>query len=260
MAHGRDAELRERYVSSARTEVVIARVRADVAAAHAELARAGAIHAAGGAISGRIPGADLFVVTPADIRVAAVAPENLLLCALDGTVVAGTPGSKGEPSRHSALHARIHAARPSAGAVVSSASPYASAWAARGEAIPCVLPAIAEEFGGPVPLVPGAAEDPAGAVVGILESTPARAVLLARRGVVAVGADVEDAVTLAGFTEEVARIAHLAADRGPLEPLADDEIRRLHDDRHRRRTKAARSTPRTRESTTEQRSKTKTSR
>ena len=33
-------------------------------------------------------------------------------------------------------------------------STYASAWAARGEAIPCVLTTMADEFGGPIPVGP----------------------------------------------------------------------------------------------------------
>ncbi|MDQ7876464.1 class II aldolase/adducin family protein [Microbacterium sp. QXD-8] len=266
MTHGRDAELRERYVSGVRTEVAIARTRADVAAAHAELAQAGAMHAAGGAASGRIPGVDLFVISPAGIRVQDVAPENLVLCDFDGAIVEGTPGSEGRPSGEHALHARVYAAQPDVAGIVSSASPFASAWAVRAEEIPCVLSSIAEQFGGAVPLAPGEDDDDAGrAVAKLLAETHARAVLLRRRGVLAVGAGVEEAVTLAAFTEEIARIVHLAREQGPVEPLASDVIDRLYQTRQADAAgaagpRAAASSPRTSKSTTEYRSKTKTSR
>ena len=43
-------------------EVAIARVRADVARLHGELTRYGLVVWTGGNVSGRVPGADLFVI------------------------------------------------------------------------------------------------------------------------------------------------------------------------------------------------------
>ena len=43
---------------------------------------------------------------------------------------------------------------PEVGGVVHTHSTYASAWAARGEAVPCVLTAMADEFGGEIPVGP----------------------------------------------------------------------------------------------------------
>ena len=40
---------------------------------------------------------------------------------------------------------------PEVGGIVHTHSPYATAWAAHGDAIPCVLTAMADEFGGPIP-------------------------------------------------------------------------------------------------------------
>ncbi|MBW9120352.1 class II aldolase/adducin family protein [Microbacterium trichothecenolyticum] len=266
MTHGRDAELRERYVSGVRTEVAIARTRSDVAAAHAELVSAGAIHAAGGAVSGRIPGADLFVVTPAGIRVQDVAPENLVLCDFDGAVIAGTPGSKGRPHGQARLHGHVYAFSSAIGGIVSSAAPYTSAWAARGESIPCALATIAEEFGGPVPLVPeaGSDEDAGRALTDALLGGRAPVAILPARGAIAVGSNVDDAARVASFTEEVARIVHLARDHGAVLALPQDEIERLYES-HRAPTPepADRGAPATHShtsrSTTEERSKTKTS-
>ncbi|WP_426323249.1 class II aldolase/adducin family protein [Microbacterium sp. E-13] len=266
MTHGRDAELREQYVSGVRTEVAIARTRSDVAAAHAELVSAGLIHAAGGAVSGRIPGADLFVVTPTGIRVQDVAPENLLLCDFDGAVIAGTPGSKGRPSSQARTHAQLYRFSPSLGGIVSSAAPYTSAWAARGESIPCALASIAEEFGGAISVASGAGSDEAAGrqLADSLGGAGAPVVLVPARGAIAVGDDVDDAARVASFTEEVARILHLAREHGELTALPQDQITRLHESYRSQPAAPAEPVPparrpQTSPSTTEKRSKTKTS-
>ena len=80
-------------------EVAIARVRADVAKLHAELARYGLVVWTGGNVSGRVPGADLFVIKPSGVSYDDLAPENMILCDLDGNVIAGTPGSRARRRR-----------------------------------------------------------------------------------------------------------------------------------------------------------------
>lgn len=236
--HGRDAELRDQYVSGVRTEVAIARIRADVAAVHGDLVRRGMVHAAGGTVSGRVPASELFVITPAETPVEDVAPENLLLCDLDGSVIEGTPGSDGVPGPELDAHADLYRTLPAVGGVVSIASPYASAWAARGEEVPCVLVSIAEEFGGPIPVVAASdAGDPetiGRQIAAILGRRRARAVLTPRRGAVAIGASVQDAATVGAFTEEVARIVHVAREGGPVSPLDQDVIDQLFDARRSR--------------------------
>ena len=57
-------------------------------------------------------------------------------------------------ARDTAAHAYVYRHMPEVGGVVHTHSTYATAWAARGEAIPCVLTMIADEFGGEVPVGP----------------------------------------------------------------------------------------------------------
>ena len=78
-------------------EASIARVRADVAKLHAELTRYGLVVWTGGNVSGRVPGADLFVIKPSGVSYDDLAPENMILCDLDGNVIEGTPGSGPQP-------------------------------------------------------------------------------------------------------------------------------------------------------------------
>ena len=122
----------------------IDRVRAEVAALHAELTRYGLVVWTGGNVSGRVPGADLFVIKPSGVDYDELTPENMILCTLDGEVVAGTPGSDRSPSSDTAAHAYVYRNMPDVGGVVHTHSPYAVAWAARGESIPCVTTAMAD--------------------------------------------------------------------------------------------------------------------
>ncbi len=89
-------------------EASIARVRADVAKLHAELTRNGLVVWTGGNVSGRVPGADLFVIKPSGVSYDDLAPENMILCDLDGNVIEGTPGSDRSPSsRHRGARVRV---------------------------------------------------------------------------------------------------------------------------------------------------------
>ena len=58
------------------------------------------------------------------------------------------------PSSDTASHAFVYRSMGEVNGVVHTHSTYASAWAARGEPIPCVLTAMADEFGGPIPVGP----------------------------------------------------------------------------------------------------------
>ena len=90
-------------------------VRADVAALHSELVRYGLVVWTGGNVSGRVPGADLFVIKPSGVSYDDLAPENMILCDLDGNVVPGTPGSERSPSSDTAAHAYVYRSMPEVG-------------------------------------------------------------------------------------------------------------------------------------------------
>ena len=231
MVQGKDAELQNRYVSGVKTEVSIARVRADVSALHAELVRYGLVAWTGGNVSGRVPGADLFVIKPSGVSYDELAPENMILCDLEGNVVPGTPGSERAPSSDTAAHAYVYRNMPEIGGVVHTHSTYAVAWAARGEQIPCVITAMADEFGGPIPVGPFAiiGDDSIGrGIVETLTGHRSRAVLMQNHGPFTIGASPKDAVKAAVMLEDVARTVHIAAQGGPLIPIPQAAIDGLY--------------------------------
>jgi L-ribulose-5-phosphate 4-epimerase len=231
VVQGKEAEQRAKYVSGVKTEVAIARARADVAALHSELVRFGLVAWTAGNVSGRVPGADLFVIKPSGVSYDELAPENMILCDLDGNVVEGTPGSEHRPSSDTAAHAYVYRNMPDVGGVVHTHSTYAVAWAARGEEIPCVITGMADEFGGPIPVGPFAVigDDSIGrGIVETLRGHRSRAVLMQNHGPFTIGATPKDAVKAAVMCEDAARSVHIARQAGPLIPIPQDRIDALY--------------------------------
>jgi len=218
--------------SSLDVEASIAAVRNDVAQLHSELVRYGLIVWTGGNVSGRVPGADLFVIKPSGVDYDDLAPENMILCDLDGAVVPGSAGSERSPSSDTAAHAYVYRHMPEVGGVVHTHSTYATAWAARGEAIPCVITAMADEFGGPIPIGPFAiiGDDSIGrGIVQTLTGHRSRAVLMQNHGPFTIGTSARDAVKAAVMVEDVARTVHLARQGGEPLPIPQDAIDSLFD-------------------------------
>ncbi|MGP3536337.1 L-ribulose-5-phosphate 4-epimerase [Microbacterium sp. RD1] len=232
MSRSAGTERADSYVAGVKTEVAVARIRAEVASLHGELVRYGLVVWTGGNVSARVPGADLFVIKPSGVSYDELAPENMILCDLDGVVVAGTPGSDRAPSSDTAAHAYVYRAMPEVGGVVHTHSPFATAWAARGEEIPCVLTAMADEFGGPVPVGPFAiiGDDSIGrAIVETLRDSRSPAVLLRNHGPFTIGATARDAVKAAVMLEDVARTVHYARQAGEPIPIPAEAVDRLYD-------------------------------
>jgi len=218
-------------------EAAIAAVPADVARLHGELVRYGLAVWTGGNVSGRVrtggdPSADLFVIKPSGVSYDDLTPDNMILCDLDGTVIPGTPGSDRSPSSDTAAHAYVYRHMPHVGGVVHTHSTYAVAWAARGEEIPCVITAMADEFGGPIPVGPFAiiGDDSIGrGIVDTLSGHRSRAVLMQNHGPFTIGTDAKDAVKAAVMVEDVARTVHQAREAGPLIPIPQQAIDSLYD-------------------------------
>jgi L-ribulose-5-phosphate 4-epimerase len=212
-------------------EAAIERVRAEVAALHNELVRNGLVVWTGGNVSGRVPGTDYFVIKPSGVSYDQLAPDNMILCDLHGKVVPGTAGSDRSPSSDTAAHAYVYRELPDVGGVVHTHSPYAVAWAARGQEIPCVITGMADEFGGPIPVGPFAVigDDSIGrGIVETLRGHRSRAVLMQNHGPFTIGVTARDAVKAAIMCEDAARTVHLALQLGPVIPIPQDQVDRLY--------------------------------
>ena len=203
-------------------------LRDTVCRLHAELVRYGLVVWTAGNVSARVPGADLMVIKPSGVPYDQLTPQNMVVADFDGRLVEGDFS----PSSDTEAHGYVYRAMPEVGGVVHTHSPYATAWAAAGQAIPCAITAMADEFGGEIPLGPFAliGSDAIGrGIVETLRGHRSRAVLMRNHGVFTIGPDAHAAVKAAVMCEDVARTMHLARALGPVRPLADDDVTSLHD-------------------------------
>jgi L-ribulose-5-phosphate 4-epimerase len=201
-------------------------LRREVCALHAELPRNGLVAWTSGNLSARAPG-DLMVIKPSGVRYDELTPDSIVLCDLYGDVVEGDLA----PSSDAATHGYIYRHLPEVGGIVHTHSAYATAWAIRGEPIPCVMTAIADEFGGAIPVGPFALigdEEIGRGVVETIGEHRSRAVLMRSHGVFALGEGPREAVKRAVMCEEAAKTVHLARALGPVEELDPDSVDALY--------------------------------
>lgn len=211
---------------------VITRVREQLVAMHLELVRYDLVVWTGGNVSARVPGADQFLIKPSGVEYDDLSPDSMVLCTLDGRVVPGSPGSERSPSSDTAAHAFVYRHLADVGGVVHTHSPYATAWAACHQPIPCVITGMADEFGGEIPVGPFSLigdESIGRGIVETLAGHRSRAVLMANHGVFTIGKDAREAVKAAVMCEDAARTVHLARQLGTPVALESQMVDALFD-------------------------------
>jgi L-ribulose-5-phosphate 4-epimerase len=206
----------------------ITSLRREVCALHAELTRYQLVIWTAGNVSARVPGRDLMVIKPSGVSYDDLTPENMVLCDLHGRVLEGEHA----PSSDTDAQAYVYRHLPRVGGVVHTHSTYATAWASRGEPIPCALTMQADEFGGEIPVGPFAliGDDSIGrGIVETLTTSRSCAVLMKQHGVFTIGADARSAVKAAVMCEDVARTVHIARQLGEPIPIAPRDVDSLFD-------------------------------
>ncbi len=156
----------------AELDAAIQQVREQIAQLHAELPKHGLVVWTGGNISARVPGSDLFVIKPSGVDYDDLTPATMVLCTSTASSVAGSIGSERSPSSDTAAHAYVYRHMPDVGGVVHTHSPYATAWAACHQPIPCVITGMADEFGGEIPVAPFSIIGDESIGKGIVETLP----------------------------------------------------------------------------------------
>ena len=197
---------------------------------HQELVRYELVVWTGGNVSQRITfddgSPDLFAIKPSGVRYDELTAESMVVCDLDGNLVQGSLS----PSSDTAAHAYVYRNMPEVNGVVHTHSNYACAWAAVGQEIPCILTAIADEFGGPIPVGPFAiiGDDSIGrGIVETLKGHRSPAVLMQNHGVFTIGPSGKAAVKAAVMCEDNAKSAFIARQLGTPIPIPQAAIESL---------------------------------
>jgi len=207
---------------------VVAELRREVCELHAQLTKYQLVIWTAGNVSARVAGHDLMVIKPSGVDYEKLTPDDIVVCDLHGNLVDG----RLTPSSDTAAHAYVYRHMPEVGGVVHTHSTYATAWAARGEPIPCVLTMIADEFGGDIPIGPFAliGDDSIGrGIVEALRDSRSPAVLMRNHGPFTVGPDARSAVKAAVMVEDVARTVLIGQQLGTLDRIADRDVAALFD-------------------------------
>ncbi len=190
-----------------------------------ELPANGLVTMTSGNLSGRDAETNLVVIKPSGVSYPALTPDSMVVVTLDGEVVAGELA----PSVDTPTHLYIYRHRPDTMGVVHTHSNYATAFAAVGRPIPCALTAIADEFGGPIPIgayAPVGEEDIGREVCRSIGTCSA--ILMRSHGVFTIGSSPEAALKAAVMVEDVARTCFLAMQLGALAELPAEEVARAH--------------------------------
>ncbi|HJB64349.1 MAG TPA: L-ribulose-5-phosphate 4-epimerase [Candidatus Microbacterium pullistercoris] len=202
-----------------------------VAELHAELPRWGLVAWTAGNVSERVAGdgehPDLLIIKPSGVSYDDLEPDAMVVCDLNGELIEGDRS----PSSDTAAHAYVYRHMPDVHGVVHTHSTYATAWAARGEEIPCVLTMMGDEFGGPIPVGPFAVigDDSIGqGIVETLRDHRSTAVLMQNHGPFTIGATGRAAVKTAVLLEEVAKTVHVTRQLGEPLPIPQEKIDSLY--------------------------------
>ncbi|MEI6291134.1 MAG: L-ribulose-5-phosphate 4-epimerase [Chloroflexota bacterium] len=192
---------------------------------HMELPRNNLVVWTGGNISARDNETGLVLIKASGIRYEEMKPEHMVVLDIEGRMVEGNF----KPSSDVYSHLYIYKHRPDVCGVVHTHSRYATAFAAVNMPIPCVLTAMGDEFGGPIPCGGFAliGDDEIGRIV--VESIgKSPAVLLKNHGVFTIGKTAKAAVKAAVMTEDAAATVWMAMQIGKPDVIPQEDVDKLH--------------------------------
>jgi len=171
----------------------------------------------------RDAGFDGYLVTPTGMPYAAMAPDDVVAMPLDGEAEAAR-GTR-LPSSEWRFHRDIYRARPDAGAIVHTHSPFATALACMHRGIPAFHYMVAMAGGKDIKCAPYATfgtQQLSDHAVSALEGR--NACLLANHGMIAIGAAAAAALFLAAEVETLAEMYWRALSIGSPVLLTDAEM------------------------------------
>jgi L-fuculose-phosphate aldolase len=175
--------------------------RAQLVSCGRTLLARGLLSQTSGNMSIRMPGGSVFI-TPTSMEYDRIEPADIVVVGLDGAMVSGTR----RPSSETPLHCLVYQARPDVHAIVHTHSPYATTLAVLGLPIPAVHYMIAVARTTEIAIAGYATYGTAELARNVRNAfaAPARAVLIANHGLVAVAPSLQEAAAVAEAVETLA--------------------------------------------------------
>jgi L-fuculose-phosphate aldolase len=179
-----------------------------------------------GNVSARCPGDEFgFVITPTGMAYADSTPEDMPQVGAGGT---GTEGNKRKPSSEWRFHHDIYHARPEAGAIIHTHSPFATALACQEQGVPAFHYMVARFGGDTVRCADYATFGTQALSDAILTALQDRsACLMAHHGMVVFGRDLRQALDLAVELETLCEQYWRVLQLGEAKILPSDEMQRV---------------------------------
>ena len=157
-------------------------------------------------------GTEAIVITPSDVRYDAMSPQDMVVVAMDGTVLEGDL----LPSTELPVHLAHYRRRPDARAIVHTESTFVNVLGVLGRQIDPVLLNMVLYAKGTIPVMPFEFSTNAdfGRRSAELMGDDVNAVVWANHGLLAVGTSLKLAFKVAVAVEENAKVLHLASGAG----------------------------------------------
>lgn len=199
-----------------------ARARAELVACGRKLLSRGLLTQTSGNLSVRV--GDQVYITPSSLEYDRIEPADIAVLNLDGSICSCRAGVK--PSSETPLHCLTYEVRPDVAAIVHTHSGYATTLAVLGRPIPAVHYMIASLEVTEVAVAPYATYGTEELARNVRDSfpAPARAVLMANHGMVAVGGSLKQAADAAESLEHLAGLYYRALLVGDVNVLSDAQM------------------------------------
>ena len=199
-----------------------ASARSALLATARRMSAAGLTPGTSGNVSVRLGGR--ILITPSGAPYDEMRPEDLVLLREDGSA----PSGQKLPSSEWRLHRDLYARRPEAGAIVHAHPTFATTLACLGKEIPAVHYMVAVTGAAKVPCAPYATfGTEALSRVTVEALGPGKACLMANHGMVALGAELGEALKIATEVEQLAQIYWRALQLGTPNVIDDAEMARV---------------------------------
>ncbi|WP_300674842.1 class II aldolase/adducin family protein [Desulfoluna sp.] len=166
----------------------------------------------GGNVSARVPGKNLFAITPSSVPYHELTSEEICLLDFDLHLIEGDL----KPSIEAGMHATLYTRRPDVNAVAHTHQFHASIFAVLNTPIPPLFDEIAMLIGHQIAVIPYAlsGSDALAAQVGKSVTNGCSCFIMQNHGALNLGRDLKQAMRNAELLEKAARVYHHALSTG----------------------------------------------